>query len=225
MARGRFIAIEGTDGSGKATQAALLARTLQRQGRTVHIIAFPQHGKPSAAPVDAYLTGKYGSLTDVGPYQASMLYAVDRFAAKQGIMNWLRRGHIVLADRYLASNMAHQGAKIASLKARKKFWKWIEELEYSLMGIPRPDMTVVLTVPTVVSRTLVLKKKPRAYLQRHKRDIHERNTGYQRRVLATYRELARFDRGMRIVECTDHGVLLGKSDVHRRVMETVGKYM
>jgi len=221
--RGLFIDIEGTDGSGKATQAKLLARTLQQQGRVVHTIAFPQYGKHSAAPIQAYLNGEYGSLGEVGPYRASIFYAIDRLTARTKIMQWLKQGHIVLADRYMASNLAFQGAKIPSWNARKKYWMWDEEFEYELLNIPRPDMTLVLMVPPSMSDERVLKKKLRPYIKRRKRDIHERDLKYQRRVVGIYQELATFDRSMQIINCAPHGIALSIPQVHELLMQILGK--
>ena len=225
MARGRFIAIEGTDGSGKATQAALLARALRKQGKRVHSIAFPQHGKPSAAPVDAYLTGAFGTPQEFGIYQAAMLYAVDRAAAKRDLDSWLKNGDVVIADRYVASNWAFGGAQLPTHAHRVRYWEWGNELEYSFFGIPKPDVTVVLAVDPGVANRLVLQKKSRAYLKGKKRDQYEQNARLQRRVLETYFELTQFDPTMRVVSCTKGNGILSRSEIHRRVMEAIRKFV
>lgn len=221
--RGLFVVIEGTDGSGKATQAKLLEQAFRRQGRAVHRIAFPQYGKHSAAPIEAYLNGEYGSLQDVGPYRASIFYAIDRLTARTSILGWLRAGDIVIADRYMASNLAFQGAKIPSWNARKKFWMWDEEFEYELLGIPRPDLTLVLVVPSQVGTQRVFRKRARKYLHGKKRDIHERDERYQRRVVSIYRELATLDRTMKIVDCAPDGIVLSIPQVHQLISQTLGR--
>ncbi len=223
MRRGRFIAIEGTDGSGKATQAAFLARALRKQGKRVRVIAFPQHGAPSAAPVDAFLTGAYGTSKEFGIYRAAVLYAVDRAAAKKKISDWLGQGDIVIADRYIASNWAFGGAQLVTAVGRTKYWTWDAHFEFDFFGIPKPDVTIVLAVDPKVAQKLILKKKERAYLKGKKRDQYERDLSLQHRVLAAYRELPRFDRTIRIVECVEHDVILQKTEVHRRVMEVIAK--
>jgi dTMP kinase len=223
MRRGLFIAIEGTDGSGKATQTALLARALRRQGKRVHSIAFPQHGRPSAAPVDAYLNGDFGTPKEFGIYQAAVLYAVDRAAAKKDMAAWLKHGDVVIADRYIASNWAFGGAQLPTPAARKKYWRWDAKLEFGFFGIPKPDVTIALAVDPVMAQKLILKKKARAYLKGKKRDQYERNIRLQHRVLATYRELSTFDRSIHIIECIEHNALLSKLDVHHRIMDVITK--
>lgn len=219
--RGTFIVIEGTDGSGKATQTKLLVTALQKNGRKVQTIAFPQYGMSAAAPIEAYLRGEYGSLRDFGPYRSSLLYAIDRVTARAKIQQWIEDGNIVIADRYMASNLAHQGAKITSKSARLKFWKWNTELEYGLLGIPLPDCTVLLFVPPKVSQKLILLKKQRSYLKTRKRDIHERDVKYQSAVARTYAELALFDRHMKIINCAPEGHLLPIDNIHKLVMSSV----
>ncbi|MBI2984737.1 MAG: hypothetical protein HYY50_03885 [Candidatus Kerfeldbacteria bacterium] len=219
--RGVFIAIEGTDGAGKATQVRLLARRIASQGRNVRTIAFPQYGKHSAAPIAAYLRGEYGSLKELGPYRASIFYAIDRVTARSKIMNWLRAGNVVIADRYIASNLAFQGSKISNWQARKRYWMWDEEFEFDLLGIPRPDCTLVLYVPPAVSQQLIRQKRQRAYLRHWKRDIHERDVRYQNQVAKVYAELSLFDRSMKIINCAPDGHLLPKEYVHKLVMAVV----
>lgn len=217
--RGRFIAIEGTDGSGKATQARLLALALRRLRRRVHVIGFPQYGKPSAAPVEAFLNGDYGTGLAVGPYRASVLYAADRVAARQQILNWLADGDIVIADRYTASSLAHQGWKISNPALRRRFWTWLENFEYVTLGLPRPDRTIVLMVPPSTSRQLVLKKKQRAYIRGgRRRDMVERDRVYQQKSYEVYRELCRRDRRFRAIDCAPQGKLIGKTEVRDKVV-------
>ncbi len=109
---GKFIVIEGLDGSGKSTQSKLLTQYLRKEGYKVEKIDFPQHGEKSAGLVDEYLNGKYGSSEEVGPYRASVFYACDRYDASFKIRKWLKEGKIVVSDRYVASNVGHQGGKI-----------------------------------------------------------------------------------------------------------------
>ena len=221
MTRGRFIAIEGTDGSGKATQAKLLVQELRRKGRRVHTIAFPQHGEKSAGAVDAYLNGDFGTPKEVGAYRAAVFYAVDRAAARKKILSWLNHGDFVIADRYRASNWAYGGALLPTLSARKKYWKWDTELEFGLFGIPKPDCMVILAVPPGIAQRLILKKHRREYIKGGRRDLHERDRQYQARVLRVYRELPQFDRSIRLVECAEKGMLLSKQAVHRKVLAAV----
>lgn len=218
MARGKFIVIEGTDGAGKATQARFLASALRRRGKKVQTIAFPQYGQKSAGAVEAYLNGVYGTPRQVGTYRAAIFYAVDRAAARNKIRAWLKQGTTVIADRYIASNWAFGGALLPTLAARKKYWKWDADLEFGLFGIPRPDRTVILAVPSKLSQRLILLKQKRTYLKTKKRDLHEQDVRYQARVLQTYRQIATFDRTMRVVESVAGQSLLSKQAVHQRVL-------
>lgn len=221
MRKGKFIVIEGTDGSGKATQAKLLAQALRRQGKKVKTIAFPQYGEKSAGAVEAYLNGVYGKPKEVGTYRAAIFYAVDRAAARNKIRSWLKEGITVIADRYIASNWAFGGTLLSSLAARKKYWEWNADLEFGLFKIPRPDRTVILAVPTAVSQKLILRKRARTYLKTKKRDLHERDFRYQAQVLKTYRQVAKFDHTMHVVESAEHGHLLSPGAVHERVLEAL----
>ena len=116
-----FIVIDGTDGSGKATQTQLLVEKLKSLGFDVEIADFPQYGQKSAGLVEEYLNGVYGSAQDVGPYRASILYAVDRYAASFKIKKWLEEGKIVVSNRYVSANMGHQAGKIKDYAERDKF--------------------------------------------------------------------------------------------------------
>src|SRR3989338_1874888 len=117
--KGKFFVLEGMDGSGKATQTKLLVEALKTKGHDVIKIDFPQYSKASAGLIENYLKGMYGSSSDVGPYRASIFYACDRYDLSFQIRQWLQKGNIVIADRYLASNIGHQGGK---LMQNKKAW-------------------------------------------------------------------------------------------------------
>ena len=112
MVKGRFFVLEGMDGSGKATQTKLLAEVLKNKGYQVEKIDFPQYSKASAGLIENYLKGMYGSAKDVGPYRASIFYACDRYDMSFQIKKWLQEGKIIIADRYIASNIGHQGGKL-----------------------------------------------------------------------------------------------------------------
>ena len=123
--RGKFIVIDGTDGSGKATQTELLASKLRRSGLDVAIADFPQYNSKSAGLVEEYLSGKYGSPDEVGPYRASIFYAADRYDASFVIREWLKQGKIVISNRYVTANMGHQGGKISNPLEKKHFFDWL----------------------------------------------------------------------------------------------------
>ncbi len=116
---GKFIVIDGTDGSGKGTQTEILVNRLRNLGHDVAMADFPQYGQVSAGLVEEYLNGNYGKAEEVGPYRASIFYACDRYDASFKIRKWLEEGKIVISNRYVTANMGHQGGKISSQKRRK----------------------------------------------------------------------------------------------------------
>lgn len=187
---GKFFAIEGGDGSGKGTQTALLVEALKSEGVTVHQLSFPRYGTPSAIIVEQYLRGEFGEASDVAPELASAAYALDRVAAKPELEAWLKdKNSVTLADRYVLSNMAHQGTKIADKAKRFEFYKTIMELEFGSLQLPRPDTNVILLVPTDIAQQNVDKKAARSYTTA-KRDIHEKDSDHLTLANRNYREIA-----------------------------------
>jgi len=160
--RGKLIAIEGIDGSGKNTQVRLLQHELTSRGYSVYSTSFPQYESWFGKMVGKFLNGELGPLDKVDPHFSALLYAGDRFEAKSRIVEALNRGAIVLADRYVASNLAHQTARIAAEK-RAEFLSWIEQLEYGIYDLPREDLVLYLRVPPREAQSLVKKKPSRSY--------------------------------------------------------------
>ncbi|MDP3986070.1 MAG: hypothetical protein U1C53_01685 [Candidatus Veblenbacteria bacterium] len=223
--RGTFIVIEGTDGSGKGTQFKLLVAALRRAGKKVATLDFPQYGKPSAYFIEQYLNGKYGKNGDVSPYEASLFYSFDRYAAKRQLVEWLREGRVVVANRFTLSNAAHQGGKIQSDSARRKYWQWLFNLEFNVLGLPRPDVTIFLHMPAVTAQKLVLRKAPRRYLKLGvKKDIHEADLRHLKAAEKQYVILAR-KVGARTVECVEKGRLLTSKEIHNRVLSIIIKLL
>jgi dTMP kinase len=218
--RGAFIVLEGTDGSGKTTQFKRLVSRLKRAGYKVATFDFPQYAKPSSYFVKEYLNGRYGGWREVGPYQASIFYALDRFDVGQKIRKQLREGKIIVSNRYVASNMGHQGAKIGNPRERKKFFRWLYKFEYELLGIPRPEVTIVFHVPAAIAQRLVDKKGAREYIGGVKRDVHEADIKHLRRAEATYLDIVRtFPRDFKLVECVARGRLLSPEAIGEKVWQ------
>lgn len=202
--------IEGTDGSGKGTQTKLLVERLKNEGYPTEVINFPRYGERSAAMVEDYLNGKFGTAEEVGAYRASILFAVDRYAAAPQITDWLEEGKIVIANRYVASNMAHQGGKSADPAERERIFAWIDNLEYTIFGIPRPDCSIILHVSPETSQKLVDKKSAegREYLQGKKRDIHEDDINHLRNAEASFLQLSQTYPNIQVIECAPNEQLL-----------------
>jgi dTMP kinase len=188
MPKGVFLVIDGSDGSGKGTQYKLLQARLQQGNIPFESFDFPQYGRPSAYFVEQYLNGHYGSLDEVPAERASIFYALDRYEASFAIRSHLAAGKVVIANRFTASNLAHQGAKIAGTHERLDFFADIEALEHTRMNIPQPDCNVILLVPPEIGQQNVDKKNERTYTK-NKRDIHETDLDFLRRSVLVYAEL------------------------------------
>ena len=232
--KGKFIVFEGLDGAGKSTQTKLLFNFLKTQGRETVKIDFPQHGERSSAMVDDYLNGKYGTAEQVGPYIASVFYACDRYDASFKIKEWLQQGKIVIADRYLASNIGHQGGKISGEIERKKYYDWLYNFEYNLFGIPRPNKNIILKTSVEFSKKLSNKitdqekiDKRKAYLADDTiQDIHEKDKNHLNNALEAFLEASKvFPEDFEVVECIENGELLSKEQIHQKVLEVVKKIL
>ncbi len=212
---GRFIVIDGPDGSGKKTQTDLLLKTLEVSGYEAGMMDFPQYGKVSAAMLEKYLKGEYGRLS---PEAASIFYAVDRFDASYKLRGHLSDGKVVLANRYVTSNAGHQGAKIYDSNERIKFFRWLDNLEYGTYNIPKPDLNIILHIPFEVAWELIEKRSKE---QDRKRDIHEEDEDHLRRAEQVYLEIAELFPNTRLIECVENGRLLTPQEVHTKVWELV----
>jgi dTMP kinase len=220
--QGKFIVIDGTDGSGKATQTKLLVEKLQQKNYPVKMIDFPQYGQKSAGLVEEYLNGVYGQANDVGPYRASIFYACDRYAAAPQIQEWLNQGNIVISNRYVSSNMGHQAGKIDDLNERDKFLEWLFELEYKLFGIPKPDLNILLYLPPEIGQQLVDKKGNRDYVGGQKRDIHEADLQHLINAAKAYKYVAE-KYNWATINCAPDNNLLPIEDINEKLWEIIMK--
>jgi dTMP kinase len=218
---GKLIVIDGTDGSGKATQTKLLVQRLKEAGFSVETADFPQYGKKSAGLVEEYLNGKYGSPEEVGPYLASIFYAVDRYDAGFQIKKWLSEGKIVISNRYVTANMGHQGGKIKNPEERQKYFSWLHELEYKLFGIPQPDLNIILHVPAETAQSLVDKKESREYIHSGKRDIHEADLNHLKNAEKVYLEIANSFPNITPIECVEKNYLMAPEKINNLIWEKI----
>jgi len=219
--QGKFIVIDGTDGSGKATQTELLVERLKKEGYQVEIADFPQYGTKSAGLVEEYLNGQYGTAQEVGPYRASIFYACDRYDASFKIKKWLEQGKIVIANRYVTSNLAHQGGKIADHQERNIFFNWLLKLEYDIFAIPKPGLNIILHVESRIAQQLVDYKGHRDYINGHRRDLHEADLEHLHEAEKIYLEIASNYPGYKLIECTQHGQIMSKENIHRLIWQEV----
>jgi dTMP kinase len=197
---GKLIAIEGIDGSGKRTQVELLKDALGARGHQTFVTGFPIYESWFGAMVGKFLDGGFGPLEEVDPQLTALLYAGDRFEAKEQIVESLAAGKIVLADRYVGSNLAHQAARVAA-PARAEFVKWIEHLEYGIYGLPRESAVIYLRVLPLEAQKLVGRKSTRGYTTAT-HDLLEGNLRHLEDAAGMYDELAKRANWIR-VECFD----------------------
>ncbi len=190
---GKLIVIDGTDGSGKGTQVDLLIKRLVSEGHQVKTADFPRYGEDSSYFVRRYLKGEYGNLESVNSRRASIFYALDRYEASFEIRNWLSQGIHVVANRYASANMGHQTAQVSEDK-RDEFLAWLDELEFGIMGIPRPDVTILLSMRPDIGQQLVDSKKAEtkvAIAGGKGRDLLEENLPHLLRAFDAYHYVAR----------------------------------
>jgi dTMP kinase len=159
---GKLIVVEGIDGSGKRTQVELLVNALWQRGYPVHQTSFPKYESWFGKLIGQFLDGQFGALETVDPRFTAMLYAGDRYEAKAELDIALHEGKTVIADRYIGSNLAHQGARVAPEK-RAEFIAWIRHLEYSIYGLPHEQLVVYLRVSPEQAQKLVMQKAARNY--------------------------------------------------------------
>lgn len=215
---GKLIVIEGLDGSGKATQAALLAQALESSGAAVRKVSFPDYQSDSSALVKMYLNGDFGrDPGDVNAYAASSFYAVDRFASyKKDWGSFYEAGGIIIADRYATSNAIHQCSKLPEGEW-DAFLSWLFHFEYELLGIPAPDLVIYLQADTGVSQKLMT---GRYHGDESKKDIHESNLDYMNRSRRAA-EYCADALGWKRVHCVENGAMRSIESIHAEVMELV----
>ena len=210
-----FIVIEGSDGSGKATQTKRTIERLQEAGKEVETIDFPQYGQKSAGLVENYLEGKYGTAGDVTPYQGSLFYALDRYDASFTIRPWLEAGKIVVADRYVTSNAGHQGSKIEDPEERRKFFQWLKDTEHGLLNEPVPDLIIYLNVEPEV--TLELMKN------RETTDIHESDLEHLQKTHKVYQEIGEIFDNVVSIPCTENGQIKSIEAINDLIWDHIQK--
>ncbi len=187
--RGKLVVLEGTDGSGKATQANLLLEKLQRHGVVCELVSFPRYGSQFGDLVGKYLAGEFGSKEELPPEFVALLYALDRYHFKRELEHKLEMGITVVADRYKASNLAHQAAKFEKKSEQEPFIKWLLAAESRL---PKEDCLVFLNMPEEAAQKLMSgTDRQKDYRQGKPKDIHEEDTAYLHRTREVYKRLAR----------------------------------
>lgn len=212
----KLIAIEGLDGSGKATQSALLKEALEAKGLRVSSVSFPCYGELSAVFVEDYLRGGFGDRADdVNAYAASSFFAMDRLVSY--LKHWRKDYEsvdVLVADRYSTSNLIHQCAKLPE-DGWEAFVAWLVDYEFDKLGLPAPDSVVYLRMDLATSQRLLEKRYGG---DASKRDVHERDLDYLERSRHAADWCAEH-LGWQVVENARNGTLRDRMDVHKEIME------
>jgi dTMP kinase len=218
--KGKLIVIDGTDGCGKATQAQKLIERLRAEGRQTETLDFPQYYNNHLGNiVGCFLRGDFGDPTETNPYLASIIYAADRFESSAKIKKWLTGGKIVVLDRYVSANQIHQGGKIRNNEQRETFLKWLDRVEHSVFGIPRPDIIIYLDVPAQAAQKLIETKSRRRYLNGAQKDRSESNVAHQLDARAQCLRLVSTMNNWQRIICEENGRLLSIDAIHERIWE------
>lgn len=220
-----FLVIEGLDGSGKSTQLDLLKRYLEDKGIPFKYLHFPRleegiYGKLIAR----FLRGEMGDIDQVDPYLVALIFAGDRYEAKDTIEGWLEDGMLVLLDRYVYSNIAFQCAKLADPAEQKMLQKWILDLEFDRYMLPKPDLNIFLDVPFEFTRKRLSQGRTgddRDYLH-GRSDIHEQDLSFQGKVRSIYHSLCKDMENIEILDCADtEGKMLSPQAIFNSIIKTI----
>ncbi len=222
--KGTFIVIDGTDGSGKATQVELLAKRLKKEKFKVKVVDFPEYYKNFFGKFIGHcLTEQYYNFSHLHPKIASVLYAADRWESSEEIKDWVAKGYVVIANRYVSSNQIHQGGKIINAKKRRDFLNWLDEMEHKVFKIPRPSAVLYLSVPLAVTQRLIKerdKSASRSY-KGTKKDVHEKDAKHlenaRNSALKLVKELNNFIK----IDCAPKQELLSREAIHEQVYAKV----
>lgn len=217
LTKGLLLVIDGTDGSGKKTQTDLLYNYLKNEGYAVHKMSFPSHNEPSGFLVDQYLNGVYGkNANDVNPQAASILYAVNRYDKSQTFIKpALANNEIVIADRFVAANMGHQGGKFDSREKMVEYFQWLYELEHKILGTPIPDMNIILHVSPEINTKLIANRG-------NVQDIHEKDPEHLKRAELAYLTMAElFPNDITLIECVENGQIMPREKIHELIKQKV----
>ena len=213
----KIICIEGTDCSGKETQSNMLKAKLEEKGYGIYKTSFPMYDSTTGRIVSEVYLGRTGNgwfsegATNVDPKVAGLYYSADRLYNLPKIQEQLKENYVIL-DRYVDSNLAHQGAKILDKQERENMYSFFETLEYDLLKLPKPDINVLLYMPSKFSEML---NKNRDCI-----DEHERNREYMLQAETAYLEVAH-RHNYKIINCVENGVLRTIEDINKELVEYI----
>jgi dTMP kinase len=211
MARGRLIVFEGIDGVGKETQAALLAKRLRKAGKKVTTFSSPRYDLPTGKLVRRALLGEFGNFVSLSPYISALPYLADFAAWRDDVLSALKTGDVI-CDRYIYSTLGYHSAKLSGKKQRA-FLHDIGAIAFKTLRLPKAHTVVFLDVPVAVSQKLMMKKK---------KDQHEANTAYQKKVANVYGILAR-NKNWLTIACAPKGEMRSRKEIHEEIRRKLGR--
>ena len=216
--KGKLFVIEVVDGSGKATQTDLLYQALQNEGKTVRKISFPNYDSPSSSLIKMYLNGEFGTDPQaVNAYATSVFFAVDRFASfRTDWHSFYEDGGIIIADRYVTSNLVHQAGKIEDVAEKERYIQWLSHLEYDIFGLPRPDCVIFLDMPPAYS--LRLRQQRNTLKQGLTHDIHEEDQGYLYQAYENATAIAQHQ-AWHVINCVADYEIRTIEEIHQEIMQ------
>jgi dTMP kinase len=221
MARGKLIAFEGTDGSGKGTQLKLLVEILKSKSIPFETLDYPRYEQSFfGALAGKMLKGDFGGLDIIPPELAVLPFACDRWLQKNDIIRWLNEGNMVISNRYTASSAVYHAAKMPPEK-QQQFAAWVYTMEQDVIGLPREDLVLYFHVPVAVAQALVTKKESRAYLGDRKKDIYEESTPLQEMVEKLYLQLAVTRSNWKTIECVKAGAIRTPEEILKDVLDVL----
>ena len=217
---GKLVVIEGIDGSGKSTQFDLLCKRLSSENTSFIHVTFPRYDKPSAAMIKLYLEGKFGNSPDsVNAYAASSFFAADRFASyKEDWGEYYEGGGLVLMDRYTTSNAIHQGAKLTGAE-RERFFKWLYEYEFELLGLPAPDLVLYMDIGSEQASARISKRQAETGAEK---DIHEEDTSFLEKCAECGKHAAEYFK-WKVISCFPDSAERTIQDIHEEVYDEAVK--
>lgn len=222
---GKLFAIEGVDGSGKQTQTRLLFERLAREGENPFAVSFPDYESEASCIVKMYLDGKFGvNADDVSAKTASTFFAADRYVSYK--TKWeqeYRSGRLILADRYVTSNMIHQAGKIDGEAAKDEFLEWLCNFEYEIYGLPKPDAVIFLDVPPAVSARITWGRKNKATGQ-DLQDIHERDAEHIKKSYENAAYVAQ-KYGWHVINCAPDGEMRSVESIGDDIYKIIRSYI
>jgi dTMP kinase len=222
MKRGKLIVLDGGDGSGKATQTALLLKRLKKEKIPVRTLDFPHYENNFFGKlIGECLVGEHGDFVKTDPHIASVLYAADRFESKKKMEDWLAKGYTVVLDRYVSANQIHQGGKIQDTKKLKAFLTWLDEMEHSIFKIPRPDAIIYLDMPVKVAITLLKDATKGKEYKKGRKDATEESLIYQENSKKSALAIVKKMNNWHKVPCANRGKVRTRGDIHEELWSIV----